>query len=80
MFVDKEGIHEEKFDTISNSLESSELSASFGQLQTELSDLYAQITTLNLDNQSIFKLSNMDYMVNLKWTSFNNNYIVNIQV
>lgn len=80
LFVDKEGINEEKFDSISNSPEYTELSVSYGQLETELSNLYAQITTLNLDNQSLFKLSNMDYLINLKWASFNNNYIVNIQV
>jgi hypothetical protein len=80
LFMDKEGINEEKFDSITNSLEFAEKSGLFNELDNELNNLYAQITTLNLDNQSLYKLANIDYLSNLKWASFNNNYIVKIEV
>jgi Leucine-rich repeat (LRR) protein len=32
-----------------------------------------------LDNLGLYKLTNMDYLVNLKWASFNNNFICKIE-
>ena len=33
-----------------------------------------------MDGQELFKLANMDYLVNLKWASFSNNYLTRIEV
>lgn len=38
------------------------------------------MTTLYLDNQELFKLTNLESLVNLKWASFNNNYLKKIEV
>ncbi|XP_059173305.1 leucine-rich repeat-containing protein 9-like isoform X2 [Physella acuta] len=40
---------------------------------------YSQITTLNLDNQHITKLSNLERLENLLWASFNNNDLTRIE-
>lgn len=40
---------------------------------------FGQITALNLDNQRIFKLINLDKLVNLRWASFNNNDISKVE-
>ncbi|KAH9489094.1 Leucine-rich repeat-containing protein 9 [Bulinus truncatus] len=40
---------------------------------------YCQITTLNLDNQHITKLSNLERLENLMWASFNNNDLTRIE-
>ena len=39
-----------------------------------------QVTTLNLDDQHITKLSGLERMENLKWASFSNNDITKIEV
>ncbi|XP_014829345.1 PREDICTED: leucine-rich repeat-containing protein 9-like [Poecilia mexicana] len=39
------------------------------------SDWMAKITTLNFDNQRLFKLFNLSKLVNLRWASFNDNNI-----
>uniref|UniRef100_A0A3P9PLE0 Leucine rich repeat containing 9 n=1 Tax=Poecilia reticulata TaxID=8081 RepID=A0A3P9PLE0_POERE len=39
------------------------------------SDWMAKITTLNFDNQRLFKLFNLSKLVNLQWVSFNDNNI-----
>ena len=38
------------------------------------------MTTLYLDNQELSKLTNLESLVNLKWASFNNNYLKKIEV
>ncbi|XP_005098353.1 leucine-rich repeat-containing protein 9 [Aplysia californica] len=40
---------------------------------------YSQVTTLNLDNQHITKLSNLDRLESLQWVSFNNNDLTRIE-
>ncbi|CAL1540956.1 unnamed protein product [Lymnaea stagnalis] len=40
---------------------------------------YSQVTTLNLDNQHITKLSNLDRLENLMWASFNSNDLTRIE-
>uniref|UniRef100_A0A3B3YLP9 Leucine rich repeat containing 9 n=1 Tax=Poecilia mexicana TaxID=48701 RepID=A0A3B3YLP9_9TELE len=40
-----------------------------------ISSLGPQITTLNFDNQRLFKLFNLSKLVNLRWASFNDNNI-----
>ncbi|XP_028251518.1 leucine-rich repeat-containing protein 9 [Parambassis ranga] len=39
----------------------------------------AKITTLNLDNQRIFRLISLNKLVNLRWASFNNNNISKLE-
>ncbi|XP_027855636.1 leucine-rich repeat-containing protein 9 isoform X1 [Xiphophorus couchianus] len=39
------------------------------------SDWIAKITTLNFDNQRLFKLVNLSKLLNLRWASFNDNNI-----
>ncbi len=79
LFNDKEGINEEKFDLITSMPQYTDHSSSiYHDLENQLNDLYSQITTINLDNQSLYKLDNISYLANLKWASFNNNYILNI--
>ncbi|XP_074547471.1 leucine-rich repeat-containing protein 9 isoform X2 [Halichoeres trimaculatus] len=39
----------------------------------------AKITTLNLDNQRISKLTNLNKLTNLRWASFNNNDISRVE-
>ncbi len=50
-----------------------------GLIDNQGNDLFSKITTLNLDNLGLYKLTNMDYLVNLKWASFNNNFICKIE-
>lgn len=38
-----------------------------------------QITTLNLDSQGIYKLSNLTGLVHLRWASFNDNDISKVE-
>lgn len=38
-----------------------------------------QITTLNLDSQGIYKLTNLSSLVNLRWASFNDNDISKVE-
>ncbi|KAK0052192.1 leucine-rich repeat-containing protein 9 [Biomphalaria pfeifferi] len=40
---------------------------------------YSQVTTINLDNQHITKLSNLDRLESLMWASFNNNDLTRIE-
>uniref|UniRef100_A0A8C5DYF8 Leucine rich repeat containing 9 n=1 Tax=Gouania willdenowi TaxID=441366 RepID=A0A8C5DYF8_GOUWI len=42
-------------------------------------DWSAMITTLNLDNQRITKMTNLTELVNLRWASFNNNNISKVE-
>ncbi|KAM8915276.1 leucine-rich repeat-containing protein 9 isoform 2-T2 [Spinachia spinachia] len=42
-------------------------------------DWAAQITVLNLDSQRISKLINLNKLVNLRWASFNDNDITNVE-
>jgi len=39
-----------------------------------------QITSICLDGQHISKLSGLEQLVNLRWASFNDNYITKIEV
>ncbi|XP_069063527.1 leucine-rich repeat-containing protein 9 [Pleurodeles waltl] len=40
---------------------------------------FAKITTLNLDGQNLYKLSNLDKLENLRWASFSNNFLTKIE-
>lgn len=40
---------------------------------------FGQITTLNLDSQGIYKLTNLSGLVNLRWASFNENDISKVE-
>lgn len=40
---------------------------------------FGQITTLNLDSQGIYKLTNLNSLVNLRWASFNDNDISKVE-
>lgn len=40
---------------------------------------FGQITTLNLDSQGIYKLANLNSLVNLRWASFNDNDISKLE-
>ena len=53
---------------------------SFSEIDYATENYIFKISTLNLDGQELFKLANMDYLVNLKWASFSNNYITRIEV
>lgn len=41
--------------------------------------IYKQITALNLDSLRISKILNLDKLVNLRWASFNDNYISKVE-
>ena len=41
---------------------------------------FFKITVLSIENQGLFKLANIDYLVNLKYASFNDNYLTKIEV
>ena len=43
LFLDKEGIHEEKFDSLINSTEFQERSGSLADIENELNNLYSQV-------------------------------------
>lgn len=40
---------------------------------------FGQITTLNLDNLGVSKLTNLSSLVNLRWASFNDNDISKVE-
>ncbi|XP_078516483.1 leucine-rich repeat-containing protein 9 [Lissotriton helveticus] len=40
---------------------------------------FAKITTLNLDGQNLYKLSNLEKLENLRWASFRNNFLTKIE-
>ncbi|KAG8453463.1 hypothetical protein GDO86_000189 [Hymenochirus boettgeri] len=40
---------------------------------------YNMITSLNLDTQNLFKIPNLEKMVNLRWASFSNNNLTKIE-
>ncbi|XP_077393916.1 leucine-rich repeat-containing protein 9 isoform X3 [Festucalex cinctus] len=42
-------------------------------------DWASKITSLNLDKQKISQMSHLDALVNLRWASFNNNYICEVE-
>ena len=39
-----------------------------------------QVTTVNLENQHMTKMSNLERLENLRWASFNNNDLTKIEV
>lgn len=50
------------------------------EIQTDLVWIcFGQITTLNLDSQGIYKLTNLNSLVNLRWASFNDNDISKVE-
>ncbi|KAM8921171.1 leucine-rich repeat-containing protein 9 [Pelodytes ibericus] len=40
---------------------------------------FRMITSLNLDGQNLFKISNLEKLENLRWASFSNNYMTKIE-
>lgn len=48
-------------------------------LTLKLCKLSDQITTLNLDGQGIYKLTNLNGLVSLRWASFNDNDISKVE-
>ncbi|XP_072485470.1 leucine-rich repeat-containing protein 9 isoform X4 [Notamacropus eugenii] len=40
---------------------------------------YSKITTLNLDGQNLFEITNLEKLVNLRWASFSNNNLTKIE-
>lgn len=39
-----------------------------------------KVTVLCLDSQHLFKLNHINHLANLRWASFNNNYLIKIEV
>lgn len=45
-----------------------------------LTPSFQQVTALCLDNSHLFNLSNINGLINLRWATFNNNYLTKIEV
>lgn len=49
------------------------------EMKSKLVWIFGQVTTLNLDSQGLYKLSNLNSLVNLRWASFNDNDISKVE-
>ncbi|NXD08865.1 LRRC9 protein, partial [Nothocercus nigrocapillus] len=47
--------------------------------QTHLNNWYSMITVLDLDDQHLFKISNLEKLEHLRWASFSNNNLTRIE-
>ncbi|NWX82753.1 LRRC9 protein, partial [Nothoprocta pentlandii] len=47
--------------------------------QTHLNNWYSMITVLDLDDQHLFKISNLEKLEHLRWASFSNNNLTQIE-